>query len=68
MLSRRAYHKYSKTRVRDRQGGKMLIVWLIPNTLILLILARVAFGFLLLSNHQTLQEAGGGGGQISRVR
>jgi len=47
----------------------MQIVWLILNTLILIVPAKVSFGFLLLSNHQNLQEAGGGGdAQISRVR
>ncbi len=47
----------------------MQIVWLILNTLILIVPATVGFGFLLLSNHQTVQVAGGGGhAQISRVR
>jgi bacteriorhodopsin len=37
--------------------------------LILDVLAKVGFGFLLLNNHQTLQEAGGGrSAQYSRVR
>ena len=37
--------------------------------LILDVLAKIGFGFLLLSNHQTLQEVGGGGAQAtSRVR
>ena len=47
----------------------MQIVWLILNKLILIVPAKVGFGFLLVSNHQTLQVAGGGGdAQISRVR
>ena len=47
----------------------MKIVWLILNTLILDVLAEVGFGFLLPSNHHTLQEAGGGGAaQVFRVR
>jgi hypothetical protein len=47
----------------------MQIVWLILNTLILIVPAKLGFGCLLLSNRQTLQEAGGGGSaQISRVR
>ena len=47
----------------------MQIIWLILNTLILIVPAKVGFRFLLLSNHQTVQVAGGGGNaQISRVR
>ena len=43
--------------------------WEIFLFLILDVLAKVGFGFLLLSNHQALQEVGGGGGaQASRVR
>ncbi len=45
----------------------MQTVWLILGTLILDVLTKVSFGFLLLSN-QTLQAVGGGGGtQVSRV-
>lgn len=43
--------------------------WEIFLFLILDVLAKVGFGFVLLSNHQTLQEVGGGEGvQASRVR
>lgn len=43
--------------------------WEIFLFLILDVLAKVGFGFLLLNNHQTLQEAGGGrSAQYSRVR
>ncbi len=47
----------------------MQTVWLILGTLILDVLAKLGFGFLLPSNHQTLQKAAGGEGvQVSRVR
>jgi bacteriorhodopsin len=43
--------------------------WEIFLFLILDVLAKVGFGFLLLNNHQTLQEVGGGrSAQYSRVR
>jgi bacteriorhodopsin len=36
--------------------------------MVLDVLAKVLFGFLLLSDHQTLQEVGGGGARASGVR
>lgn len=45
----------------------MHIVWLILSTLILSVLAEISFGFLL-PRYQSLQEAGGEGAQVSRLR
>jgi hypothetical protein len=44
----------------------MHVVRLILSTPVLNVLAEIGFGFLL-PRHQTLQEAGGEGAQVSRI-